>query len=467
MKQRYSLVSAFLSAAVLTACGSGNSLSSSPMSVTPQIGAHQFGMAGSVSQHLEPSFAQQPDAGATYKVLYRFPNFKHGANPFFGKLIDVHGMLYGTTFSGGGTEECPGYGRGKAPFGCGTVYEVNPSSGAERVIHSFRSMKDGLKPWGGLVFLHSRLYGTTWLGGHNYGCDFGYGCGTVFEVNPSTGAQRVIYTFGALPDAQNPQAALIAVTGVLYGTSCCGGSNNDGTVFKLTPSASGFTESVLYSFGSRPDGNTPQASLIPVKGTLYGTTAGGGGGNCKPYTTNGCGTVFAVDMHTGAERVLHSFKSGEDGAIPDASLIMVNGALYGTTQFGGSGKCTYNPLPGCGTVFRVNPATGAERIVHAFKGPPKDAGVPTAGLTDVNGSLYGTAGANSPGRLGIIFKLTPSKSAYTYSVVYWFGTVHQDGMSPAAPLAYINGKLYGTTPTGGVYGGCPPNSCGIVFELTP
>jgi hypothetical protein len=38
---------------------------------------------------------------------------------------------------------------------------------------------------------------------------------------------------------------------------------------------------------------------------------------------------------SGAERVLHSFNSGSDGALPDASLIDLKGVLYGTTDEGG------------------------------------------------------------------------------------------------------------------------------------
>jgi uncharacterized repeat protein (TIGR03803 family) len=96
---------------------------------------------------------------------------------------------------------------------------------------------------------------------------------------------------------------------------------------------------VLHSF-NKADGAYPVASLIEVKGTLYGTTSGGG--------VNGSGTVFSVTPD-GTEHVLHSFGSGSDGGSPLASLVDVNGTLYGTTFLGGGGAF------GLGTVFALKP----------------------------------------------------------------------------------------------------------------
>jgi uncharacterized repeat protein (TIGR03803 family) len=51
--------------------------------------------------------------------------------------------------------------------------------------------------------------------------------------------------------------------------------------------AANVQEAVVYSFASGKDGAAPEASLIDVEGTLYGTTYGGGG-----YDE---GTVFSVN----------------------------------------------------------------------------------------------------------------------------------------------------------------------------
>src|SRR5689334_1300649 len=86
-------------------------------------------------------------------------------------------------------------------------------------------------------------------------------------------------------------------------------------------------EKVLHSFGSGTDGGYPFGGLVNLNGTLYGTTQVGG--------DHDQGAVFALDRKTGAETIVYSFAGGADGADPEASLIAVNGMLYGTTNYGG------------------------------------------------------------------------------------------------------------------------------------
>jgi uncharacterized repeat protein (TIGR03803 family) len=124
------------------------------------------------------------------------------------------------------------------------------------------------------------------------------------------------------------------VGGTLYGTTCNGGANGYGTVYKITTSG---TESVLYSFaGSPSDGACPVAGLTNVGGTLYGTTCDGGanGGSGRPcggIGATGYGTVYKITT-SGTESVLHSFAGPpSDGLTPFGGLINVGGTLYGTT----------------------------------------------------------------------------------------------------------------------------------------
>jgi uncharacterized repeat protein (TIGR03803 family) len=100
------------------------------------------------------------------------------------------------------------------------------------------------------------------------------------------------------------------------------------------------TEKVLHGFvGS--DGYYPAAGLIDVKGTLYGTTEGGG-----VYGSGyGAGTAYSITT-SGSLTTLHSFGSGSDAAYPAAPFRKVRGTLYGTTAGGGA--------YGIGTVFRMS-----------------------------------------------------------------------------------------------------------------
>ncbi len=103
------------------------------------------------------------------------------------------------------------------------------------------------------------------------------------------------------------------------------------------------TEKVLYSFAGGFDGAAPEAGLVDANGALYGTTTFGG--------AKDDGTVFSVTA-TGKERVLHNFGGGSDGSLPMASLINAKGTLYGTSYRGGSSGCRG---VGCGTVFTFTP----------------------------------------------------------------------------------------------------------------
>jgi uncharacterized repeat protein (TIGR03803 family) len=138
--------------------------------------------------------------------------------------------------------------------------------------------------------------------------------------------------------------------GNLYGTTEFGGSNNTGTVFKLAPSGSGYTESVLYSFAGGSDGANPVTGLaMDNTGNLYGTTAyGGSSGSFYSH-----GTVFELASNGSGgytESVLYNFTGGSDGSLPTTGLIMDGtGNIYGTAAYSGNGGLGY------GTVFELYP----------------------------------------------------------------------------------------------------------------
>jgi uncharacterized repeat protein (TIGR03803 family) len=149
-------------------------------------------------------------------------------------------------------------------------------------------------------------------------------------------------------------------------------------------------------------------------------------------------------------RVLHSFGGSGDGSVPTAGLINVKGSLYGTTfSGGGSGE---------GTVFSITPS-GTETVLHSFGGY-RDGTHPYAGLIDVKGALYGTTSEGlGSGGTGSVFSITLSG---TETVLHAFsGTTDDDGSVPYAGLVNVKGTLYGTT----YYGGA--DTIGIVYSITP
>lgn len=241
------------------------------------------------------------------KPIVVFKDGPKGATP--GDLIDIGGTLFGTTAAGGSN-------------GLGTVFSMT-RAGRLTTLHSFSGGSgDGARP-NGLVNVDGTLYGTTSTGGT-------HGDGTVFSITPS-GTETVLYNFAGSPtDGAMPVAPLIDVQGTLYGTTANAGKYAQGTVFKISPSGK---ETVLYSFrGGTKDGAGPLAALVDVHGVLYSTTWSGGSVHCG----GGCGTVFAITP-AGKERIFHVFQAGTtDGAYPNAAVVGVDGTLYGTTSMGGA-----------------------------------------------------------------------------------------------------------------------------------
>lgn len=253
------------------------------------------------------------------RVLYRFGEFGPSPVQPSASLIDNNGTLYSTTNFGGASN-------------LGTVFSIG-TSGKERVLHSFGRpyRSDGQIPASALVAVSGTLYGTTYEGGlygrgNHCGSTPCPGDGTVFSISP-TGQERALHSFGSGSDGINPAAGLIVVAGTLYGTTLGGGQYGHGTIFSISLSGD---EHVLYSFGTAAnDGAGPMGNLIEANDRLYGTTIGGGA-----YGT--WGTVFSVSLDGSGERVLHSFGAANDGRHPEAALLGVNGTLYGTTNNGGA-----------------------------------------------------------------------------------------------------------------------------------
>lgn len=271
-----------------------------------------------------------------------------------------------------------GTGAARGAYGYGTIVKVS-LSGAVTVLHDFAGGNDGASPVAGLIDVDGTFYGTTYRGG-------AYSSGTVFSVTPS-GTENVIYAFhGGTQDGKEPVASLVNLNGTLYGTTLDGGSAGYGTVFSVTPSG---TEQVLHSFQGGSDGEYPHAGLVALNGTLYGTTNGGGGAK----RCGGCGTVFSITP-SGTETVLYSFALHRDGYGPYATLLALNGKLYGTTPGGGKGF---------GTVFSVTPS-GTERLLHAFV--PSDGSGPYGGLINLRRTLYGTTEYGGTHNDGTIYSLT-------------------------------------------------------------
>ena len=406
---------------------------------------------------------------ASEHTVYEFPGSPNGAAPFAGLLAGAKGEFYGVT-NGGGTV-------GPSGFADGTVYEVS-ASGAEKVLYTFQGGKDGAGDEAGLVSDSSgNLYGATTDGGGSSGCSVG--CGVVYELQQRQGGytERILHVFTAGKDGALPIASLLlGKNGVLYGTTNGGGTGTCsapsqpagcGVVFELTPAGAKYKEKILHSFQGGTDGETPRSALIADdKGNLYGTTEFGGKNNaaCMAASSGGasCGTVFELTPG-GKETILYRFKGGaKDGSNPRAALLpLSNGSFVAATVEGGAQNF--------GTVFELRPSGKgyAERVIYFFGQRSPDGARPfdSDGLVaDAKGNVYGTTRASTTScGCGAVFKLAPSGSGYSESVLHVFAGA--DGAFPYSGVVLRNNLLYGTAFNGGDYCSGSSTGCGVVYKV--
>jgi uncharacterized repeat protein (TIGR03803 family) len=269
----------------------------------------------------------------------------------------------------------------------------------ESVLYSFGGAPDGGYPSGGLLFdAPGNVYGTTVLGGNH--CLSQQGCGTVYELSPSLDgySETILYSFCTTddpytcPDGAEPWGGLVSdSSGNLYGATSLGGRGY-GTVFELSPpivQGGAWTESVLWEFG-----NTKGDGRGPFQGKLNWDTAGNLYGTTSAGGAYRRGTVFELSPKPGggwAEAVLFSF-SGADGADPFYGVaIDAAGNLYGTTNGGGIKSSHSYCQDGCGTVFELMPSANGWTEQLLYRPTGAGGARPNSNISaDASGNLYGT-----------------------------------------------------------------------------
>ncbi|MGA2369736.1 MAG: choice-of-anchor tandem repeat GloVer-containing protein [Candidatus Korobacteraceae bacterium] len=225
-----------------------------------------------------------------------------GAFPYAGPIL-IGGNLYGTTYSGGANY-------------AGTAFELKHqgSGWVLATLYDFLGGQDGDGPYSGVVTgPGGMLYGATYSGGNGYG--------TVYRLHPPANVcqatdcpwvEDVLYRFLGGNDGAHPgnaDALTFDSAGNVYGTTA-GDKNADGnigTVFELSPSNGGWTESVLYRF-TRDE--QPLAGVtFDAAGNLHGTTSAGG---------HGYGTVYELSPSSNGwvYQTIYEFQNMGDGATP-------------------------------------------------------------------------------------------------------------------------------------------------------
>lgn len=261
----------------------GNSLTS----LAPDKAGNFYGATASGgSKALGVIFRMSKTTTGTWvvTVLHNFIGNPDGANPFIHCMplvFDSAGNIYGTTEAGGAT-------------GNGIVFKLIPpkiAGGAwtEKIVHTFEGgLNDGMRPMAEVVLdKQGNVFGTTTGGGtHNQGI--------AYELSaPNNYAETILYDFKGIiaNDASSPNGLIFDASGNLFGTSEVGGNGNNGTIFKLTHTSTGWEEAVLHNFTPAEGTNSFVPMIFGADGHLYGSGWVGGDSGSMSSTAGG-GSVF-------------------------------------------------------------------------------------------------------------------------------------------------------------------------------
>lgn len=383
------------------------------------------------------TLAAPPAAHAQgFTVIHDFTGGTDGAVPGYTLLNNgTHGFI-GAANQGGA--------------GYGTVFEIAEKAGAWKVkpLYDFTG-DEGQPGWGVIHGPNGSLFVNA-----SYAGVMGGSCGSALELDraqaPPIRAKLVntlLHTYVKSQDGCPTGNLLRDKSGNLFGVTQNGGAYAWGSAFKLSPSQSGWTQTILYSFQGGDDGGAPYSELVMDKaGNLYGTASA---------STVNRGTVFELSPSNGSwtYTVLHAFSGGSDGGQPVAALTLARGGkLYGaTTSFGAGGG---------GTIFELKPSHGTWKFKLLYSLSGSDG--PVAALTlDSAGTLYGTSFMDGAYGYGSVFSLAPSAGRWLYKDLHDF-TGGSDGGYPGGGVVLdAAGNLYGTAVLGGA------NGLGVIYQVTP
>ena len=318
------------------------------------------------------------------------------------------------------------------------------------------SYTSGSAPLGGLVAdAAGNLYGTTSADGAGYG--------TVFEIaKTDTGystTPTVVVSFNYF-NGRSPEAGLaMDGSGNLFGTTYSGGAHNEGTIFEITKTISGYSSTpvVLFSFDGTHGAFSAASLTIDASGNLFGTTGNGG--------ANDFGTVFELSKsgsnYSSTPTVLASFTNTTGNALgrfPQASVTLdAAGNLFGTTRFGGAS--------GDGTVFEIAKTSGGyvSGLTTLVNFDISNGYDPASGVViDAAGNLFGTtsSGGTGFGAAGIVYEVAKTDAGYdpTPIPLTTFTTAGAEGPTGGLILDHA-GNIFGTTSGGST------STPGTAFEM--
>ena len=262
------------------------------------------------------------------------------------------------------------------------------------MLYRFTAGSDGAFPSGNLTFdAAGNLYGATLGGGGNRYCSDQFGCGVVFKLTQSGGSWSLtsLYNFQGGADGEMPQYGVVLdAAGDVFGVDI--GPRQEGAIYELTNSGSGYSKSYIYQFTGGEQGSNPTGLVIDPAGNLYGGTENGGIG--------GGGTVYELSPSGGSWNIQVLLGLNGTSGPPSPLFRDAAGDLYSSNAPGQFGY---------GSVFKLSNSNGSwiYTDLYDFTGHNDGSGANGPLVVDSNGNVYGTSPAGGMYGHGVAFEITP------------------------------------------------------------
>jgi uncharacterized repeat protein (TIGR03803 family) len=315
-----------------------------------------------------------------------------------------------------------------APNG-GTVFSLTPS-GKFTLLHTFvpgtnKVYTNGNLP--GLLTLgpDGKIYGTTLYGGI-HGCNGYCGYGVLYRVNKNGSGFQILHKFCSQANCTDGSIAVsglkLGTDGNLYGTTLYGGANQEGTIFRVTPSSGAYE--VVFNFSYSTSGEYPSGFTVASDGTFYGLSDGSGGEFMFHYTeATGVLTTVVLDFP-----LVNSLPS-RGGML----TFGPNGSVYGL----------YSVYAESGVgVFEAN-LDGSNLQLFPFYNTIGGGGDPQSMMLASDGNFW-VADYNGSSGYGDVISLSPTNGTLLQTFTPFSATAAV-GAYPAEVIQTSDGLLWGST----------------------
>ncbi len=291
-----------------------------------------------------------------FSKLHDFDSRQNGTGPDSVLAVNED-FIFGTTLGGGLHDE-------------GTIWSINKSSGAHSVLHELKSEIDGEVPRGRVILVGDILYGTAEVGGEN-------NAGTIWSLDTRNERFMKLHSFSKNIDGEFP-FGVVESDDVLYGITRRGGNGPGvtGTIWSFDTVSGIFTN--LHAFRETVDGGVPTGITIS-ENVLYGATF--------LHGQKGAGTIWSFDVASGIFSNLYDFDRATDGYEPLGGVVVSQNTVFGTNSSGG--------VDNAGVVWALELDSGALKILHEFV-DSSDGSYPSGSIALDGNKLYGTNVLNGP-----------------------------------------------------------------------